>query len=187
MAIGYAVAKCKSGEDRPLPQWAQEKACFVRKAPSLASLDGEPGGSELFEDDDDDHEASPSPLVIDPGRLAVRVWDLISSSCLLYTAAVVPFEVAFLPSPCSAAEPLFLCNRLVDLVFRLCFDHVDLGHYFIVKEINARGKMEYRVRPVHESTSGTTRRPTRCEVDHEDESMSMGAGSLYRHLGKMEC
>ena len=47
----------------------------------------------------------------------MRLWDIVSTSALMFTAAVVPFEVAFLPSPCSATEPLFICSRVVDVIF----------------------------------------------------------------------
>ena len=89
------------------------------------------GGSNLFANASDIEEdlaiVQPSRLVIDPTdvpRLQV-VWDTTTTTALLFTAAVVPFEVAFLPSPCSALEPLFLASRIVDVIFlmdiTLCF------------------------------------------------------------------
>lgn len=44
-------------------------------------------------------------------------WDHVAAIALIFTAAVTPFEVGFLPPSRSALEPLFLINRMVDCVF----------------------------------------------------------------------
>lgn len=60
--------------------------------------------------------------VIDPRHTQwVAYWDLVTGAALFYVALVTPVEVAFLEQPEGMAarwvDPLFLCNRLVDLVF----------------------------------------------------------------------
>ena len=44
-------------------------------------------------------------------------WDVVSALALLFTAAITPYEVGFLPAAGSASDPLFIVNRLVDLIF----------------------------------------------------------------------
>lgn len=56
---------------------------------------------------------------IDPMTKWVYVWDGIGVIAHVYTVTVTPFEVAFLPAPQNALEPLFVINRLMDLVFLL--------------------------------------------------------------------
>jgi hypothetical protein len=46
-------------------------------------------------------------------------WDVIGGLALMYTAALTPFEVGFLPPPTRADEPLFVINRIVDCIFIL--------------------------------------------------------------------
>ena len=49
-------------------------------------------------------------------------WDLISTLALLYTAAVTPFEAAFVTAvygPAAWRDPWFLLNRLLDGIFAL--------------------------------------------------------------------
>ena len=48
---------------------------------------------------------------------------------------------------------------------RLRFGFVDMSGHVIFKEIDERGKLVYRVRRTHESTRGTTRRPSRLNED----------------------
>lgn len=56
--------------------------------------------------------------MIDPRTSrAVPIWDIITSVALIFTALVTPFEVGFLPAATSAAEFLFILNRLIDAVF----------------------------------------------------------------------
>ena len=49
---------------------------------------------------------------------------------LFFIALVTPFEVAFLPAADSPTEPLFLINRLLDLVFTF-----DLGLNFFIMQV----------------------------------------------------
>ena len=58
--------------------------------------------------------------IIDPrSSSAIGYWDLLTSFALVFTAIVTPFEVAYLnpPSGNRWEDPLFLCNRIIDLVF----------------------------------------------------------------------
>lgn len=65
-------------------------------------------------------------------------WDIVASIALLFTVAVTPFEVGFLPPPESALEPLFLLNRVVDGIFLTDI----LLHFFIM--IPAKGSASAR-------------------------------------------
>ena len=58
-------------------------------------------------------------LLIDPrSSAAIRTWDLITSTALIFTAVVTPFEVGFIDLPKERwTDPLFLANRVVDLIF----------------------------------------------------------------------
>ena len=57
-------------------------------------------------------------FVIDPRKSKhVGKLDCATGVCLIFTAIVTPFEVALLPSPTDAAEPLFVINRVVDFIF----------------------------------------------------------------------
>ena len=50
----------------------------------------------------------------------VNGWDIVTTLALLYTASVTPFEVAFLTSRDDWTvwrDPLFLINRLLDVIF----------------------------------------------------------------------
>jgi hypothetical protein len=44
-------------------------------------------------------------------------WDMCTSLALIFTVVMSPVEVAFLPAPTSAGDPLFMVNRVVDLIF----------------------------------------------------------------------
>ena len=55
-------------------------------------------------------------------------WDATATFALLFVALVTPFEVAFLPTAESAADALFVLNRLVDAIF--CVDLV-LNFFFM--------------------------------------------------------
>ena len=61
--------------------------------------------------------------VVDPRKSRwMAAWDAATTLCLLYTAVVTPFEVAFLDAPRSWTEAsrdgLFLTNRVVSLLQR---------------------------------------------------------------------
>ena len=55
--------------------------------------------------------------ILTPHSRWMGAWDGVTAVALVYTAIVTPFEVGFLSAPKSAAEPLFIINRMVDLVF----------------------------------------------------------------------
>eukprot|EP00965_Chrysotila_dentata_P222733 6193142-Pleurochrysis_carterae.AAC.2 len=57
-------------------------------------------------------------FVIDP-RSSSRIgyWDAITGMALVFTALVTPYEVAFLSAASSPLDPLFIINRVVDLIF----------------------------------------------------------------------
>ena len=53
-----------------------------------------------------------------PHGKVMHAIDSVGAVAVIFTAVEVnPFEVAFLPSPTSWAEPMFIINRLVDLFF----------------------------------------------------------------------
>ena len=61
-------------------------------------------------------------FVIDPRRSRIMAgWDCVTTVCLLFTAIVTPVEVSILEAPLDWAEaardPLFIINRLIDIVF----------------------------------------------------------------------
>ena len=51
----------------------------------------------------------------------MQVWDIVTTLCLIFTALVTPYEVAFLEMPRTWSDawndPLFVINRFIDLVF----------------------------------------------------------------------
>ena len=60
--------------------------------------------------------------IIDPRRSkSMQVWDIVTTLCLIFTALVTPYEVAFLEMPRTWSDawndPLFVINRFIDLVF----------------------------------------------------------------------
>jgi hypothetical protein len=57
-------------------------------------------------------------LLLDPRTTPwLPIFDVFSTLGLLFVALVTPFEVGFLAEPTSAAEPLFILNRMIDAVF----------------------------------------------------------------------
>ena len=62
------------------------------------------------------------PCVIHPHNPRMGYWDGTTGVALIFTAFVTPFEVGFLPPPRSLTDPLFLINRLLDVIF--CVDMV---------------------------------------------------------------
>jgi hypothetical protein len=66
------------------------------------------------------HRLSKATLIDPRTNHCIAYWDLVTSFALLFTALVTPVEVSFLqPPPLDQrwADPLFLTNRLVDVVF----------------------------------------------------------------------
>ena len=57
--------------------------------------------------------------LINPMGNGMAMWDGLTSLALIFTAIATPFEVGFLPAAKLAIEPLFLVNRLIDLIFIL--------------------------------------------------------------------
>lgn len=56
--------------------------------------------------------------IIDPRKSqCIGYWDGLTALALIFTALVTPYEVAFLPPATSALEPLFLANRVIDMIF----------------------------------------------------------------------
>jgi hypothetical protein len=56
--------------------------------------------------------------IIDPRSSPfISYWDTSTALALIFTAVVTPFEVAFLSGPIDPLDPLFIINRLIDLVF----------------------------------------------------------------------
>ena len=61
--------------------------------------------------------------ILNPNGGHMASWDILTSVALIFTAIVTPFEVGFMPAPETAREPLFIINRIVDVIFSLdmCF------------------------------------------------------------------
>ncbi len=63
-------------------------------------------------------------LTIAQMLLAVQLWDAIAVLALVFTATIVPVDVAFIPPgegsfTSQMDDPIFVCNRVVDAVFAL--------------------------------------------------------------------
>jgi hypothetical protein len=68
--------------------------------------------------DVDSTQKKQSKWLIDPRvSPAVVPWDGVVVVALIFTAIVTPFEVCFLGPPEDILEPLFLLNRVIDLIF----------------------------------------------------------------------
>lgn len=74
--------------------------------------------------------------ILDPRSPNMARWDLVTSLALILTIVMAPVEVGFLPAPETATDPLFIVNRLVDLVFVVdiivsffIMFKVEKGHY----------------------------------------------------------
>jgi hypothetical protein len=60
----------------------------------------------------------PGACLIDPrSSKFLRRWDILVATCLIFTALVTPFEVAFLEAPTRPDGSLFLINRCIDAIF----------------------------------------------------------------------
>ena len=60
--------------------------------------------------------------IIDPRQSKLMSgWDLLTSLCLIFTALITPYEVSFLRMPSTLDDawqsPLFVTNRLIDVIF----------------------------------------------------------------------
>ena len=76
-------------------------------------------------------QGRPRTYTISPFDGRIQGWDLVTGSALIFTALVAPFEVAFMPPPPSAADALFLLNRLIDCIF-----FADMVLQFFVRSIS---------------------------------------------------
>jgi hypothetical protein len=56
--------------------------------------------------------------IIDP-RMSryMAYWDTVTMLAIVFTALVTPYEIAYLPMATSATEPLFIINRVMDIIF----------------------------------------------------------------------
>ena len=81
------------------------------------------------------HQQKKPWYVIHPEARCLGLWDAFSMSALVFTATVTPFEVAFLASSKSPAEPLFIVNRIVDIIFFLDM----VLQFFLMYRISLRG------------------------------------------------
>eukprot|EP00873_Tetraselmis_striata_P012096 jgi/Tetstr1/432360/TSEL_021757.t1 len=54
--------------------------------------------------------------VLDPRKVFMQRWDVLIAVLLLFTAVVTPYEVAFIENN-SFVDPLFIINRIVDVLF----------------------------------------------------------------------
>jgi hypothetical protein len=86
--------------------------------------------------------------VIRPNSHFMGCWDVCTSSALIFTALVTPFEVSFLEP---RVDGLFVINRLIDLVF--IFDMV--LQFFLMYQVPddegpvfGRGRWEQRLKPI---------------------------------------
>ena len=104
--------------------------------------------------------------VIDPRtNKYIAYWDLVTTAGLVFTALVTPVEVAFLAAPSPAerwSDPLFLINRIIDLIF--CFDM--LIQFVLITQVVDRVKgvrwVEVRMNALNLQTADAnrTREPT---------------------------
>jgi len=65
-----------------------------------------------------DQLLKPPCWMIDPRKSNfIGRWDVITCIALVYTATITPYEVALLTEPPVLSDPLFITNRLLDLIF----------------------------------------------------------------------
>ena len=67
------------------------------------------------------HSSRPWYIVDPRSARFIGPWDGVTSVALLFTAIFTPYEVGFLPPSRRADEPLFILNRLIDVIFMLDF------------------------------------------------------------------
>ena len=147
---GYSKAKSKSRR----PQLARTMTWggVLMKSTSLIRSPTTLWGSSSFKkkDDGDSPKKTVAELlaarrltkpwyIIDPRRSKVMpFWDVLTTVCLLLTALITPFEVAFLSMPptwtAAWVDPLFLVNRLVDLTF---FIDLFLNFFLMYQDLNS--------------------------------------------------
>jgi len=97
-----------SGAVTPLDNDEDEDSLEVRRISAAQLLEGIEEQLEAI--------ARSQRFLIMPDTPMMQRWDLVILTCLLFTATVTPYEVAFTETSINA---MFLINRLVDLLF-LC-------------------------------------------------------------------
>ena len=56
--------------------------------------------------------------LLDPRKSKrLSYWDATTASCLVFVALITPYEVGFLEGIESITDPLFLLNRVIDIIF----------------------------------------------------------------------
>ena len=56
--------------------------------------------------------------IIDPRTSkGMQYWEVVTSTALIFTALLTPYEVAFVPPAREVVEPWFIVNRIVDGIF----------------------------------------------------------------------
>ena len=57
--------------------------------------------------------------IIDPRLTKSKMvyWDTVTTLAIVFTALVTPYEIAYLPMATSATDPLFIINRVIDIIF----------------------------------------------------------------------
>jgi hypothetical protein len=102
-------------EEAPAPANAMPKAPRRPSLQSTRTMRHVLDTKKLLEQD----EAINNRLwfIIDPRTKKMAYWDLVTALALIWTAIATPVEVAFLESPTTALDALFIINRMIDLVF----------------------------------------------------------------------
>ena len=77
--------------------------------------------------------------MVDPRHSTwLSAWDFVTSTTLIFVAIVTPFEVGFIESEDDPLDPLFITNRVIDVIFILdC-----ILQFFLMTEVYVQG--EYR-------------------------------------------
>lgn len=103
----------------------------------------EQGLSEILNDDDQNHRQKKAwPwFLIHPSNPTVGCWDALTSATLIFVAIFTPAEVAFLPAPTQAADPLFVLGRCVDGIF---IADMALQFFLLVPKAGEPGSWETR-------------------------------------------
>lgn len=96
---------------------------------------------------DDNTEKAPWYILLPHSRF-MSSWDGVTTLALLFTAAITPVEVAFLPRPETPSDGLFVVNRLLDATFIVDM----LFSFFITFKVSSESEAatiwEYRLQKV---------------------------------------
>ena len=128
VAAAAKVTLITNGEDhshssfaKPLP--TPERSFSIRKGGAGDRGHGrtDAGSAELSEAPD-----RMPRFLLDPDSRWMGFWDLFTGITLLVVALFTPYEIAFLPSPTSFGDTLFVFGRAIDAIFiadmLLCFN-----------------------------------------------------------------